>query len=766
MIPDELKELTQWCVWRYEKRNGKETKIPYDPKTYQNAKSNDESTWADYQTAQTAFQESNADGLGFFFKPPYMGIDLDDVGIEVERFKNDDHTDNIISEFYHGLKSYGEISPSGEGIHIILKSKLPGSTKRKGNVEMYDGGRFFTMTGDSLGSYSTINNPDQDALQDLYHKYIEPPKKQSNVIHHKFQISTIKDLSESEIINRILNSQQGDTFRKLMNGDWKNEYESQSQADMALANILAFWCAKDFNKMDSIFRKTGLMRPKWDEKRGKTTYGVATLNKAINETRDVYQPKEDTQQDMKYDMSAMTGDKKTYPPRSWDDTGNAERYVDRFGDITRYSFIHKKYYVYDGKHWKYDNMGSVKRLVDATVEDLKNEIIRVPEDMDEEKARKAFYKFIKTSRGTQRKEAIKKEIQHRVPVATNTFDRDDMLFNAQNGYIDLSSGNLHNHDSELFFSKIANFDYTEKEMADTWLDFLNDIFNDDQETIDYIQKALGYSLTGSNKEQVMFILYGKGNNGKSLFIETVAEILGDYSQNIQADSLMVKKMGSSSANNDIAALQGARMVTSSEPNEGFRFDEGLIKQLTGGDKVTARFLYGEVFDYTPKFKLWVSTNHKPIIRGTDDGIWRRLILVPFDVQIPKNKVDKNLKDKLLREAPAILNWIVEGAVRWQQEGLEPPKRISTASKEYRKDMDVLEHFIDDCCYREEDGIAKASELYEEYKDWADETNEYKMNKNKFGQKMKEKFDWKKDRKGIFYLGIVLKEKYPGLAGIR
>lgn len=261
----------------------------------------------------------------------------------------------------------------------------------------------------------------------------------------------------------------------------------------------------------------------------------------------------------------------------------------------------------------------------------------------------------------------------------------------------------------------------------------------------------------------MFILFGKGRNGKSIFVEVISEILGDYSNNMQAKSLMVKK--NDNVNTDIARLSKARFVTSSEPNEGFRFDEGLIKQLTGGDKVTARFLYAEEFEYTPKFKIWVSTNHKPIIRGTDDGIWRRLVLIPFDVQIPEEKVDKDLKYKLLREAPAILNWMAEGAYMWMQEGLEMPDKLKAASKAYRTEMDVIEQFIEDECKRVDDGKEKANELYELYKQWAKENGNYKMSNKDFGIKMKEKFKYKKTNSGMFYFGLKIPSKYPGLESI-
>lgn len=759
MIPEELKSLKQWCVWKYEERNGKTTKIPYDPNTLNHAKSNDEQTWADLDTARQVLHETDANGLGFFFKPPYMGIDLDDVAEDIERFKQGQHTNNIVSEFYNTLKSYGEISPSGKGIHIILKGRVPDTKKRRNNVEMYDKGRFFTMTGDTLGKYKNVTEAN---LEKLYEKYINPPK--NNVIQHQFKEVSFHELNESEIINKILDSKQAELFKALMNDDWQDLYPSQSEADIALANILAFWCAKDFRKMDSIFRQSSLMRGKWDDKRGKTTYGASTLNRAINDTKNVYKPKNEQVEPLKYTFNFVNKSIKKFPPRSWDDTGNAQRFVDRYGDIVRYSYTHKKFYVYDGSVWKNDDMGQVRLLIDATIEDLKNEKIKVPDEMDEEKAQTAFRKFIKASRSNNKKTAIMNEIKHRLSIGTNEFDQDDMSLNVQNGYIDLSNGEVNPHDVNKYFSKIANFDYTDKESPDTWLDFLNEIFDYDSQTINYIQKALGYSLTGSTREQVMFILHGKGRNGKSLFVETISQILGDYTKTVRADSLMVKRSGG--VNNDIAALQGARFVTSSEPNEGFRFDEGLIKQLTGGDTVTARFLYGEDFEFQPKFKLWVTTNHKPIVRGTDDGIWRRLMLIPFDVQIPEHKVDKDLKYKLLREAPAILNWMMEGAIKWQKNGLTPPPKIAEASGEYRNDMDVLEHFIADECTRVEGGSAAAGRLYDVYKKWADDTGEYKMNKNTFGKKMKEKFERKRISSGNVYLGLVINENYPGLMSIK
>lgn len=761
-IPDELKQLNNWCVWKFENRNGKRTKIPFNAATGEFAKSNDKSTWSSYETAVNA---EGVDGIGFFFEPPYLGIDIDDIDDDLHRFKQGDKLDNIVSEFNEAFKSYTEVSPSGNGLHIIVKGKIPGNRRRKGNIEMYDSGRFFTMTGKNIGKYKDVTEVSEQVFKTIYNKYL-PNNTIKYPTTNNYQ-ENIHNLSEIDVINEIYNSKQAKLFDDLMKGNYEPYYTSHSEADMALANILAFWCAKDYSQMDSIFRQSNLYRDKWDEKRKNSTYGEQTLFKAINEVNNIYTPKQEKEENpLRYALSHIFDAEKKdkeYPIRSYDDTGNADRFIDRYGHLYKHSYITNKFYIYDGQKWKVDDRGAIRKLIDEMIENIKNEKVLHSEDVTEEEAREAFQKYYKKTRGTQSKKNIMNELMHRKTVTPDEFDKDDMLLNVANGYVDLTSRELYKHDINRMFSQIANTDYSEKMQPAVWLDFLNDIFAGDKEVIRYIQKALGYSLTGSTREQIMFILFGKGRNGKSIFVETIAEILGDYSNNMQAKSLMVQK--NDNVNTDIARLSKARFVTSSEPNEGFRFDEGLIKQITGGDKVTARFLYAEEFEYTPKFKIWVSTNHKPIIRGTDDGIWRRLVLIPFDVQIPEEKVDKDLKYKLLREAPAILNWMAEGAYMWMREGLELPEKLKDAGQTYRTEMDVVEQFIQEKCKRVEDVRETGKALYEEYKKWADENNEYKMDKNKFGKKLKEKFRSKKMNNGVNYLGVELTEKYPGLRGL-
>ena len=756
MFPEELIELDRWCVWEYVERDGKTTKLPINPLTGELAKSNDESTWTSYEHALYAFKTRRGDGLGFFFKAPYIGIDLDNVEGEIFRYQNGDYENNIVHEFYETFKSYGEISPSGTGIHIIAKGEIPGDRRRKGNVEMYSEGRFFTMTENSLYKYKTVSEIDSDTFKPIYNKYLENnnvtkfPNRNHGLVSH--------DLSDAEVVSKILSSRQSDTFEKFLQGGWEKDYDSQSEADLAMANILAFWTAKNYMQMDRIFRESSLMRTKWDRKTGKTTYGQATLNRAINDTSNIYEPKPDTQT-LNYKFGAefhQEKKQKEYPPRSYDDTGNAERVIDRYGDILRYSYITKKFYVYNGVIWEEDNTGTVRALIDLMIQDMKNEKVFTSKDVEEDDAVANLEKHIKNSRSNRSKKNIEDELKHNTAILPDEFDNNDMLLNTKNGYLDLSSGELHEHDKEKMFSKVTNSEYTDTARPDTWISFLNDIFNYDQDMIQFIQKSLGYSLTGSSKEQVMFILLGNGRNGKSLFVNTISRILGDYATNMQADSLMVKR-GGNNINNDIARLAGARFVTSSEPNEGFVFDEGLIKQMTGDDKITARFLHQENFEFEAKFKIWLATNHRPIVRGTDDGIWRRLIVIPFDVQIPIHKVDKNLQDKLMREAPAILDWLMEGCLLWQYEGLDEasrPQKIKDSVQEYRQSMDITDAFLEDVCELGESYEIAASEFYQAYKNWASTNNEYDVGNVEFGKRMKKKFESKKS--GVIkYVGVRL-----------
>lgn len=764
-IPIELKNLKQWCIYKlvWDEKRKKHTKVPYNAYTGYKAKSNDEETWSDYQTAVSSIETYKATGIGFFFKPPYFGIDIDNAEAEIQRYLSGDLEQNMIYEFIENMKSYSEFSQSGTGIHIIAKGELPEGRRRKGDVEMYSDGRFFVMTGNSASEYTNISKPSKTSVKRLYERYVADTK----IIQFKENklIEGTVDLPTNEIISRAIKSKQGARFKVFMEGGWESFYDSQSEADLAFANDLAFWTGRDYEKMDEIFRESAMYRQKFDNKHGSKTYGQALLDKAIHETQSVYNPKRKTDFKIFIKEQEQPKEKKFY---SYDDTGNADRFCDIYGKLVKYSYIDRAWYYYDGKVWLQDNSGEVRKMIDTTVDVMANEPLNLSEDMDDkakEAIQKAWDKHVKRSRGNSGKNAMMDEVKHRLAILPDEFDRDKTLFNTQNGFLSLTDGTLSDHEIGKMFTRISTVEYTDKIDCPRWEEFMLEIFNNDLDLIHYIQKAVGYSLTGSTREQSMFILFGNGRNGKSVFLEIIGEILGNYAMSMQAQTIMVKQ-SSAGANSDIARLKGARLVTSSEPNEGVRLDEGLVKQLTGGDKVTARHLYGKEFEFEPEFKLWLATNHKPIIRGTDDGIWRRLNLIPFTVQIPDHKVDKNLKYKLQTELRGILNWALDGCLMWQREGLKAPEAVLQASREYRQEMDVIGSFVEQFCTVGPGLKIASSELFKAYKQWAQDNEEYKFTNTKFGREISKKYQKKKSHGIIVYEGITLKpQKYDNIRSL-
>lgn len=754
-IPDELRKLKQWGNFelKWMESRHKNTKIPINSYDGTNGKTNDSSTWSDYDTAIRGIEKiDRASGLAFYFDNGYVGLDIDNIADDLSDYR-DGVPDTIVSEMLKLTKgTYMEISQSGNGIHAIFKGKIPGNRRRKGNFELYESGRFFALTGNTIGS-NQIQSLTENEAKNLY-EYLFGKDK---VIKLNYDEPQITSMSVSEIINKMYESKNGQIIRLFMQGGWEQFYPSHSEADIAFCNYLAFWCGRDYSKMDQIFRNSSLMREKWDEKHGAVTYGQATLNKAINETQNVYKGSVETNYDytFAFNKPLKQQKKKEFPPRSWDDMGMALRFKDQFGDRFRWSMVDKIWYSYNGSYWSEDNSGLAEKAGDAVINSLKDEKVIIPEtasDNEKKKAVDAWNKFCKKERSLQAHTNMLKGARHLLPVQHSEWDKEAMLLNTPSGYVDLTNGILHDHEVLKMFTQETGVEYSENYDCPTWLAFLDQIFQSDKSLIHYVQKAVGYSLTGSTTEQVMFVLVGNGRNGKSVLMNVVVYIAGGYAKIMNASSI-IRRYGAQGANSDIARLEGARVVVSSETNEGDRLDESLVKQMTGGDAIVARYQYGKEFEFKPKFKLWMATNHKPTIFGTDDGIWRRMVVIPFKYKIPDDKVDKHLEDKLKAEAIGILNWAIEGAMMWQREGLEEPLAIKQANKEYREEMDVIQSFINDRCVVEDGKLVKASELFKEYKDWAQETNNYEMNSRKFGQEIGKRFDKERLRNGVHYFGI-------------
>jgi putative DNA primase/helicase len=272
--------------------------------------------------------------------------------------------------------------------------------------------------------------------------------------------------------------------------------------------------------------------------------------------------------------------------------------------------------------------------------------------------------------------------------------------------------------------------------------------------IGFLQRAIGYSLTGETREQCLFVLHGSGANGKSTFLEVLQTLLGDYAQSTPSASLLAKDRHDGIPN-DIARLRGARLVTAVEIGQGRRLNEELMKRLTGQDTITARFLHAEFFDFRAEFKLFIACNHLPTITGTDHAIWRRIRLIPFTVTIPETEQDKDLPAKLQAELPGILAWAVRGCLAWQREGLGTPEEVKQATAGYRASMDQIGRFIEECCLVSQQVRIKASELYEAYKKWCDANGEQAATLSAFGHYLEEQGFAKHKIGTIWRLGIGL-----------
>jgi putative DNA primase/helicase len=755
-IPEEMKRSRSWVCWKAKQgENGKIDKIPINPKNGNFAKPNDPKTWDNFNTAIAGVERFNLSGIGFMFgNNNFFGVDIDKC-----RNKDTGELSDIAKYIISELDSYTEVSPSGTGIHIICKGKLPEGRRRsqEHGLEMYDTGRFFTITGNIIDDAHCDVEERTEQIAAVHKKYFKKSKTNENVQKTSVQVPVY--MSDDDIIRKAISAKNGSTFEQLWLGNWKGYYESQSQADQAFCNLLAFWCGRDKEKMDRIFRRSGLMRPKWNERRGTSTYGEMTLNEAIVSCHKVYEPKNEMGKTNTYSRTHEQNHELVNEVYdfSMDDTGNAARLLYLHGENLHYSYISGKWYIWNGRYWEEDNTGEIKRKADSTIKWMQDVELKSYIGTDIVKY-KQLQKWIVRSRGSAAKKNMITEAQHLegIPILTDDMDKDLWAINCMNGTINLKTGELKPHSREDLITKIINVEYDPKAKCPQWIKFLDQIFNSNKDLINFIQRAVGYSLTGSIKEQCVFIMYGTGRNGKSTFIETICKLLGEYAKSTSMDTFTAKT--NEGINNDVARLFGSRLVSAVESEENKKLKESLIKQLTGGDKMTARFLRQEFFEFVPTFKIWMTTNHKPKISGTDNGIWRRINLIPFEVTIPKESIDKELPDKLKEELPGILSWAVEGCMQWQKEGLNPPREVVTATEEYRSEMDVVKAFLNDCCRRDSKGNIQSSELYKVYQNWCEMNGEYTMSQRHFSIKVKEKnVDIIRSIGRSFFQGITLND---------
>lgn len=403
------------------------------------------------------------------------------------------------------------------------------------------------------------------------------------------------------------------------------------------------------------------------------------------------------------------------------DLGNAQRFVNEHRSDLRYCHPWARWLVWDGRMWKNDDTGEVHRRGKETVKRIYLEAAAIA---DEDHRKKLAYHALRSESDGKIKAMLSlAQSEPGIPILPEDMDRDPWLLNVKTGVIDLKTGLLQPHRREDLITKLAPVEYSPDAACPFWLEHLNRIFAGNEGLISFLQVALGYCATGHVDERVMFICHGAGANGKSRTQEVIAEILGDYAVRTPTETLLVKREGA--IPNDIARLKGVRFAYCSEAEEGRRLSESLIKELTGGDRIVSRFMRAEFFEFPPTFKIWMSTNHKPIIRGTDNAIWDRIRLIPFTVTIPKSDQIpiSRFMERIRPEFPGILAWLVHGCRDWVQFGLGTPQEVKEAVETYRGEMDILGEFIEETCIVSEKAQGTAKELFKTYLKWREQNGE-------------------------------------------
>ena len=437
-----------------------------------------------------------------------------------------------------------------------------------------------------------------------------------------------------------------------------------------------------------------------------------------------------------------------------DDTGNAERFTAQHGDDVRYDHSTGHWYIFVDGHWRRDDDGAIQRRAKATARAIYDEAATAAQAGNDDLAAQTA-KWARAAAAEARRNAMLNLAQAELPIAI-THDRlntHDLLVNVGNGTLDLATGQLRPHDRGDLLTYVLPVAFDPAAVCPTWDTFLDRVTGGDKDLAGFLARAVGYTLSGLTTEQCLFFLHGGGANGKSTFVETIMALMGDLGHKARAQVLMQAERDRVS--NEVAALAGRRLVVTSELSDGGRLDEGLVKDLTGGDSMSARFLYGEPFTFKPTFKLWLYGNHKPTIAGTDDGIWRRVRLIPFTVQIPEKERDATLPAKLRAELPGILAWAVRGWQDFQRHGLGTPAAVTQATAEYRSESDLIGNFLHERCIVQSGATARAGKLSQEYSEWAKANSlKWHLTNVRFARELKErKFTSDHDRNGTYWQGV-------------
>lgn len=780
-IPKALTERDQWVVWRSEQRGGKPTKVPYNARTGQLAESDNAATWAPYAVALAAV--GRYDGIGYVFShdDPFSGIDLDDC-------VNDEKVAPWAEAQLLALNSYSEVSPSGTGIKVWVEGKLPSSAKPRkekipanvvppdapGSIEMYSERRFFTVTGWHVEGTPTTIEYANGALTDLYKQLKPAPITLPTYTTHTASRKYLERWAQHKIdyaLERVGQATDGNkhneryAMARLLGGLVPHGLATDDQIARALFDANLPQTAAQRSEYKTILdgirdgARTPLPLPEAPTQPIFDDTGHAccpnhtrVLVEAKNGNGWVCRARDSSTESgwcrfwwdgdgyvAPHDVDPVTGEILRTDASDFllnahrSDTGNAECLAHLSGDDLRYCHTRDKWLIWQSSRWIVDEDGAAQRSMIAVVRARYRACEAIP---DPDQRKKAVIWAI----GCENNGKIEAGMNVAGNLTTfsttiDQYDRDALIAACIGATLDLRACVHRAVRRTDFISMQLGATYNPEATCERWIQFLDEVFDGDDEVIGYIQRAVGYSLTGDTREQKMFLLHGGGANGKSVFLDVLTKLLGDYAGNASFETFDANKRSEST--NDLAALRGKRLVTVIETEDGKRLAEARVKSVTGQDPITCRFLYGEYFTYRPTYKIWLAMNHLPSIRGTDKGIWRRIQLIPF-TQDFSGREDKTLSTTLHGEIDGILQWALEGLRQWWQRGLDAPIAVTNATNKYRSESDQTGRWMSDTMVELSTVSISVAQAYQSYKTWCETNGETAMSQSKLSRVLLEK----------------------------
>lgn len=722
----ELKNKKQWVNWNYKGT----TKVPLSYKNKKTGTNNQyQNTWATFEQVKA---NTKANGIGLILTNGICGIDIDKRDI----------SDNVTQDILKLMDTYTEYSPSGNGFHLLFTvdmNKIPDNLKSQyyqknphNKIECYISGlthRFFTFTENVI-----LNKPINERTEQLLvflEKYMQRKK-----INCENESNEDIESSCQYIIDIIGKSEQNKKFDNLyFKGDTSQYGDDESSADMALCCILAFYCGEDFELIDTLFSKSKLYREKWD----RTDYKYSTIKKAIDFCNGNFYRNG-------INFRLLEKLKKLTPEKRYskNDIGMSELFSDIYKSKIRYNVTAKQWYYFNGKVWKEDT-GAMITL--QKMKELSKALIIYASSIPDESRRETFVKFINTLGNYNTREKIVKDSKTRLYIEQTNFDENTDLFNCQNGTLNLKTFEFKAHSPDDLLSKISNVHYVQNAECPIFDKFINEVMENNQSKINFLQTILGYSLTTDTSQETCFIIYGPSSrNGKSTLMDTILYMFGDYANTTMPETLSAKKIkDSSKASSDIARLDGCRLLNISEPPQQMIIDSSLLKTLLGKDKIPARYMYKEFFEFYPAFKVFINTNYLPIIDDNTVFNSGRVNVITFNRHFTQKEQRKSLKQELKNqdEMSGIFNWCLKGLENYIKERntqngrLIIPQEVIQDTRNYEISNDKFNHFIAQEMIESDDNVT-LSEVYYRYAQWCRKNNLPQLSKAEVKNKFKDR----------------------------